>query len=108
MDKIELNELQYVEEPFLKQLERLGWETIRAGESGKYDPSNTLREGFNEVILEKMPTETLALAYSLENICDGEISLAEISKKIGSPIREIKEVLDTLGKQVIFKKKYLK
>jgi aminopeptidase-like protein len=62
----------------------------------------------DEEVLEKMSTETLALAYSLENICDGELSLAEISKKIGSPIREIKKVLDTLEKQVIFKKRYLK
>jgi len=62
----------------------------------------------DEDVLEKMTTESLALAYSLENICDGELSLGEISKKIGSPIREIKRVLDTLEKQVIFKKRYLK
>jgi len=53
MDKIALNEQQYVEEPFLRQLERLEWKVIRAGEQGKYDPAITLREGFNEVIIEK-------------------------------------------------------
>ena len=62
----------------------------------------------DEEILAKMSTETLALAYSLENICDGELSLVEISKKIGAPIHEIKKVLDILEKQVIFKKRYLK
>ncbi|MFX1393181.1 MAG: hypothetical protein ACFFAH_06345 [Promethearchaeota archaeon] len=59
-------------------------------------------------ILNKMTTETLALAYSLENICDGESSLADISKKVGIPIREIKKTLDLLGKHVIYKKKYIK
>ena len=58
--------------------------------------------------LNEMSTETLALAYSLENISDGELSLTEISQKTGAPIREIKKVLDILGKQVIYKKKYQK
>lgn len=80
MNKTQLNEKQYVEEPFLRQLERLGWQIIRAGEdisaytalaaessplyvvgqptetpkiSGVYDPAVTCRESFHEVILEK-------------------------------------------------------
>jgi type I restriction enzyme R subunit len=80
MNKIALNEKQYVEEPFLHQLDRLGWRIVRAGEdvatytalaaessplyvvgqptetpktSGIYDPAVTFREGFHEVILEK-------------------------------------------------------
>lgn len=59
MNRIQLNELQYVEEPFLRQLERLGWTVLRAGEAGKGDPSITFREGFNEVIIEKRLRESL-------------------------------------------------
>lgn len=59
MNRILLNELQYVEEPFLRQLERLGWTALRAGEEGKGDPSVTFREGFNEVIIEKKLRESL-------------------------------------------------
>lgn len=50
MDKIALNELQYVEEPFLRQLQLLGWKVLRGD---KYDPVISLREGFNEVIIER-------------------------------------------------------
>src|ERR1035438_10757932 len=51
--QIALNEKEYVEEPFLRQLERLGWKILWAGDEGKGDPAVTFREGFNEVILEK-------------------------------------------------------
>lgn len=44
-----LSELQQVEEPFLRQLQSLGWQVIRGD---KYEPSVTLRESFQEVILE--------------------------------------------------------
>jgi type I restriction enzyme R subunit len=44
-----LNELDQVEEPFLRQLERLGWRVLRGD---KYDPASTLRESFSEVIIE--------------------------------------------------------
>ena len=61
MDKIALNEVEYVELPFMRQLERLGWKTnygkLKQGkewiEPGKFDPAYTHREGFNEVYLEK-------------------------------------------------------
>jgi len=56
MDRIALNELQYVEEPFLRQLERLGWKIIRGD---KYDPIVSLREGFNEYLIEKELRETI-------------------------------------------------
>lgn len=59
MDKIALNEKEYVEEPFLKQLERLGWTILRAGEVGKGDPSITYRDSFHEVIIEKELEEAL-------------------------------------------------
>jgi len=57
--QIALNEREYVEEPFLRQLERLQWKILRAGEEGKGDPAVTFREGFNEVILEKKLREAL-------------------------------------------------
>src|ERR1700687_5461658 len=57
--QIALNEKEYVEEPFLRQLERLKWKILRAGAAGKGDPAVTFREGFNEVILEKNLREAL-------------------------------------------------
>lgn len=59
MNRIQLNELEYVEEPFLRQLERLGWTILRAGEKGRGDPSVTYRDGFNEIIIEKKLRESL-------------------------------------------------
>ncbi len=59
MDRILLNEKEYVEEPFLRQLERLEWDILRAGEPGKSDPAVTYREGFHEVIIEKLFKESL-------------------------------------------------
>lgn len=56
MDKTALNELQYVEEPFLRHLERLGWKIIRGD---KYNPSVPLREGFHEVVIEKEMLESI-------------------------------------------------
>lgn len=44
-----LTELSQVEEPFLRQLEGLGWRILRGD---KYDPASTLRESFHEVIIE--------------------------------------------------------
>jgi hypothetical protein len=44
------NELHQVEEPFLRQLEWLGWRILRGD---KYDPASTLRESFHEVIIEQ-------------------------------------------------------
>lgn len=59
MDRILLNEKEYVEEPFLRQLEKLGWDILRAGEEGKGNPTITFREGFNEVMLEGKLREVL-------------------------------------------------
>ncbi len=68
MNRIQLSELKYVEEPFLRQLERLGWSILRAGEEGKGDPAITFRDGFNEVIIEKKLRESLKKLNSwLEN-----------------------------------------
>lgn len=44
-----LTELQQVEEPFLRQLEGLGWRILRGD---KYDPASTERENFHQVIIE--------------------------------------------------------
>lgn len=57
--RIALNEKEYVEEPFLRQLERLGWHILRAGEEGKGDPKVTHREGFSEVVIEKILKDSL-------------------------------------------------
>ncbi|TKJ20083.1 MAG: hypothetical protein CEE43_13625 [Promethearchaeota archaeon Loki_b32] len=62
----------------------------------------------SEDFLEKLLTEDLVLAYSLENVCDGELSLEEVSIKTGFPIKDIKKILDLLGKYVFYKKKYVK
>ncbi|MGE5445535.1 MAG: type I restriction endonuclease subunit R, partial [Ignavibacteriales bacterium] len=57
--RIVLNEKEYVEEPLLRQLERLDWQILRAGEEGKGDPAVTHRESFGEVIIEKKLRESL-------------------------------------------------
>ncbi len=62
----------------------------------------------DDEFLEKLPAEHIALAYSLQNMCDGEFSLAEISENVGFPFKEVKEILDLLGKFVFYKKKYVK
>jgi len=62
----------------------------------------------NDESLGDLTTEDLVLSYSLENICDGELSLENLSIKIGFPIRDIKKILDLLGKHVFYKKKYVK
>ena len=62
----------------------------------------------SEDFFEKMTTVDLALSYSLENMCDGESSLADLSIKTGFPLRDIKKILDLLGNQVSYKKKYVK
>ncbi|MHA1298395.1 MAG: hypothetical protein ACTSO9_03025 [Candidatus Helarchaeota archaeon] len=55
-----------------------------------------------------LPEEYLALSYSLENICDGDISLSEISQKMDFPIKEIKNVLNKIKNHVTYRKKCIK
>lgn len=81
MDRILLNEKEYVEEPFLRQLDRLKWSILRAGEEGKGDPKVTFREGFNEVILEKKLCEALLRINSWLK----EDQLAPIIREITTP-----------------------
>lgn len=50
MNQYEYNEKQYVEDPFLKQLKRLGWRVIRATREDA--PIVTHREEFRQVVLE--------------------------------------------------------
>lgn len=65
--KLILNEIQYVEEPMLRQLEGLGWSVLRAGEGGKGDPAITFRETFADVVLkEKLEAALLRLNPWLE------------------------------------------
>ena len=78
MDRIALNELQYVEEPFLRQLNRLGWRIMRGD---KYDPSVSLRESFKEVVIES------ELRESLKRINDWleDDQITEIIREITTP-----------------------
>lgn len=62
----------------------------------------------DDELLGELTTEDLVVSYSLENICDGELSLEDLSIKIGFSIRDIKKILDLLGKHVFYKKKYVK
>ena len=62
----------------------------------------------SDQIRSTLEPQDIALSYSLENICDGESSLKEISEKIGVSLKEIKNVLDSLGKHVTYIKKYKK
>lgn len=79
--KIILNEREYVEEAMLRQLERLGWSILRAGEEGKGDPGVTFREGFGEVLIEKKLREALLRINSwLE-----EDQLAPIVRELTTP-----------------------
>lgn len=59
LTQLQINEKMNVEEPFLRQLERLGWTILRAEEAGKYDPVVTYRESFGEVIIEKQLCDAL-------------------------------------------------
>lgn len=97
VNKILLNEKEYVEEPFLRQLERLGWTILRAGEEGKYDPAITMREGFNEVIIEK---ELKAAIKKLNDWVEDD-QIPDIIRQITLPqstslIDANKEVLEVL------------
>ncbi len=58
--------------------------------------------------LKNFQNQNLVLCYSLENTCNGELSLLEISNRIDIPIKEIKKMLVNMGKQVTYKKKYIK
>lgn len=62
----------------------------------------------DDKFLEDYQNQSLALCYSLENTCNGELSLLEISNRIGTPIKEIKKMLGDMGKHVTYKKRYIK
>ncbi|MEI6056845.1 MAG: HsdR family type I site-specific deoxyribonuclease [Lentisphaerota bacterium] len=48
-----IKEVEYVEESLLRHLEKLGWTIVRAGDAGKFAPSVTYRDNFDEVFIEK-------------------------------------------------------
>ncbi|NVM02198.1 MAG: hypothetical protein HWN67_07670 [Candidatus Helarchaeota archaeon] len=62
----------------------------------------------DDKLIEDLPDESLALCYSLENICEGDLSLAEISERIGKPIKEIKIMLNFMGDHVTYTKRPVK
>lgn len=50
--------------------------------------------------------DILALVFTLENICDGDLSLEDISRKIKVPILVIKAILNELKEYVTYRKEY--
>ena len=73
-----LNELSQVEEPFLRQLERLGWRILRGD---KYDPASTLRETFSEVIIE---SELRAGLKQINPFLEDD-QISELARRIQTP-----------------------
>lgn len=95
--QLQINEKMNVEEPFLRQLERLGWTILRAEEAGKYDPAITYRESFAEVIIEKQLREALLKI----NPWLEENQIPEIIRELAVPSKNSlleanKEILDKL------------
>ena len=77
MDNQRLNELEQVEEPFLRQLEGLGWSILRGD---KYDPVSTLRESFQDVIIE---SELRAALKQINPwLADDQINLLKANEEI--------------------------
>ena len=62
----------------------------------------------DDEILENLQDESLVLCYSLQNTCNGELTLKEIANRIGKSVIEIKKMLGIMGKHVTYKKKYSK
>ncbi len=52
------------------------------------------------------PADVLPLIFTLENICDGDLSLEHIAVKTRVPITVIKAVLNQLGDAVTYRKEY--
>jgi type I restriction enzyme R subunit len=57
-EHIKLHEKEFVEEPFLQQLERLGWKVIRLNQYTQ-KPADSFRESFTEVIMRPKLEEAL-------------------------------------------------
>jgi type I restriction enzyme R subunit len=94
MDQNRLNELEQVEEPLLRQLERLGWRILRGD---KYDPASTLRESFSDVIIES----ELLTALRQINPWMEEEQIAAMVHRIQTPqanglLKANEEILDLL------------
>ncbi|MHA1299054.1 MAG: hypothetical protein ACTSO9_06365 [Candidatus Helarchaeota archaeon] len=60
----------------------------------------------DEKLRKGLTTNTLALSYSLENICDGELSISDIADRFEVLFKEIKDILDYFGKFVTYKKRF--
>jgi type I restriction enzyme R subunit len=94
MDQYRLNELEQVEEPLLRQLERLGWRILKGD---KYDPASTLRESFSEVIIE---SELLAALRQINPWMEEE-QITAMVHRIQTPqanglLKANEEILDLL------------
>ena len=82
-----MSEYLNVEKPFLERLRQVGWEVIDHGASGiPQDPTKSLRNSFNEVVLEKVFKETLRKVNLTE---DGREWLTE--KQLDEVFTEISE-----------------
>ncbi len=94
MDSQRLNELEQVEEPFLRQLERLGWRILRGD---KYDSASTERESFSEVIIE---SELRAGLKQINPFLEDD-QISELVRRVQAPqsnhlLKANQEILDLL------------
>jgi type I site-specific deoxyribonuclease, HsdR family len=92
---IKMDEKNHVEEPFLEQLEGLGWDIIRL--NTKQKPTDTFRETFTEVVM--LPKLEEALQKINPWLEDDQVS--EVSRRIsaftsGGLIENNKRVLELL------------
>ncbi|MGB8648872.1 MAG: HsdR family type I site-specific deoxyribonuclease [Anaerolineae bacterium] len=94
-DTIRLDEKSHVEEPFLAQLERLGWQVLRLDQ--KQTPAHSFRADFGKVVLEPH----LAAALRKINPFLRDDQVAEVIRRIttfqsGNLIENNRRVLDLL------------
>lgn len=90
-------ELQYVEEPLLNQLNDLGWEIVRL-EMHSQKPSESWREGFDEVVLLPKLRESLLKLNDWMEDDQIEDAVRDITSKITTKdlIEANKEVLNLI------------
>lgn len=92
-----LSELKYVEEPFLKQLESLGWEIVRL-EMHRQKPGESFREDFGEVVLLPKLREAILRINSWMDDEQIETAVADITDKVlsGNLIEQNKAILELI------------
>lgn len=90
-------ELQYVEAPLLKQLKDLGWELVQL-EMHNQKPSESWREGFDEVVLLPKLRESLLKLNDWMEDDQIEEAVRDITERVsgGNLLERNKEILDLL------------